>query len=147
MSEYDETLKSIEEIAEQLKHLQDYAFQQYSKAVDSVIKGQITSKEDIDRLLDYMMDFYEDERFQTLVGRFCSYLLQNRRDCMSDSLESLPSESLGRCHPFALSPHDLLKQVAGHSVASVNRRDVVGPFENFYKLQAEAFSNKEADKP
>ena len=104
MSEYDETLKSIEEIAEQLKHLQDYAFQQYSKAVDSVIKGHITSKEDIDRLLDYMMDFYEDERFQTLVGKFCSYLLQNRRD-------------------------------------------VVGPFENFYKLQAEAFSNKEADKP
>lgn len=104
MNSYDEALKGIKELAVQMQRLQDRAAELYSQAVDSVINGEITSKEEIDRLLDYMMDFDEDGRIQTLIGKLCSYLL-------------------------------------------INRRDVVGPFENFYKLQAEAFSNKEADKP
>ena len=50
-----------------------------------------------------MMDFDEDERFRTLIGKLCSYLL--------------------RCRP-----------------------DVVGPYENLYRLQAEAQYGEEADK-
>lgn len=80
MNAYEETLKGIKEIATQMRSLQDRAYALYSQAVERIISGEITSKKEIDRLLDYMMDFDEDERFRALVGKLCSFLLQNRPD-------------------------------------------------------------------
>ena len=48
MSDYDEALKGIKEIAAQLQSLQDRAYDLYSNAVESIVNGQTTSKEDID---------------------------------------------------------------------------------------------------
>ena len=74
MGHNEELLKNVREVVERINDLRDLAYAQYLPAVDEVLAGRITDKNQIEHILDGILDFGDDPRFLNLFKRLCRHL-------------------------------------------------------------------------
>lgn len=70
----DEFLESISEIAQQLAQLRNTAYMQYSLVVQQVLDDQITDVHSIERIMDSLLDFCDEDRFIEIYRRLCRHI-------------------------------------------------------------------------
>ncbi len=72
--EYAQTFEHIKELAVAMKGLYDQAYQVYSGLVNDVLHDRITQERDIERVMDGLLDYAEDERFIKLYKDLCRHV-------------------------------------------------------------------------
>ena len=80
MAEQTPEVQKIVDIIQQLEELKGELYQQYSRTVDLVIAGEITEKADIEKVLDSLLDFGDDERFYLLFRKLCRHVYTKHPD-------------------------------------------------------------------
>lgn len=80
MAEQTPEVQKIVGIIQQLEELKGELYQQYSRTVDLVIAGEITEKADIEKVLDSLLDFGDDERFYVLFRKLCRHVYTKHPD-------------------------------------------------------------------
>ena len=80
MAEQTPEVQKIVGIIQQLEELKGGLYQQYSRTVDLVIDGEITEKADIEKILDSLLDFGDDERFYELFRKLCRHVYTKHPD-------------------------------------------------------------------
>ena len=80
MAEQTPEVQKIVGIIQQLEELKGGLYQQYSRTVDLVIDGEITEKADIEKILDSLLDFGDDERFCELFRKLCRHVYTKHPD-------------------------------------------------------------------
>ena len=68
------------EIIRNFEDLKSALYQQYSRTVDLVIAGEITEKAEIEKVLDSLLDFGDDERFFVLFRKLCRHVYTQHPD-------------------------------------------------------------------
>lgn len=68
------------EIIRNFEDLKSELYQQYSRTVDLVIAGEITEKAEIEKVLDSLLDFGDDERFFVLFRKLCRHVYTQHPD-------------------------------------------------------------------
>lgn len=74
MSTDDNLLQSVKELALQINDLRNRAYRQYSALVQQVLSDQISDKESIEKILDGLLDFCDEERFIDIYRQLCRYI-------------------------------------------------------------------------
>ena len=74
MSDYQNVFQEIADVVEGLESLRKTAFQQYSILVDAVMKGRITDRNHIERIVDGLSDFGDYKEFLELYRKLCRYV-------------------------------------------------------------------------
>lgn len=80
MAEQTPEVQKIVGIIQQLEELKGELYQQYSRTVDLVVAGKITEKADIEKVLDSLLDFGDDERFYELFRKLCRHVYTKHPD-------------------------------------------------------------------
>lgn len=80
MSEQTPEVQKIVDIIQQLEELKCELYQQYSRTVDLVIAGEITEKNEIEKILDSLLDFGDDARFFGLFRKLCRHVYTQHPD-------------------------------------------------------------------
>ena len=80
MAEQTPEVQKIVDIIQQLEELKGELYQQYSRTVDLIIAGEITEKADIEKVLDSLLDFGDDERFYLLFRKLCRHVYTKHPD-------------------------------------------------------------------
>ena len=80
MAEQTPEVQKIVGIIQQLEELKGELYQQYSRTVELVIAGEITEKADIEKVLDSLLDFGDDERFYELFRKLCQHVYTKHPD-------------------------------------------------------------------
>ena len=74
MSTDDNLLQSVKELALQINDLRNRAYRQYSALVQQVLSDQISDKESIEKILDGLLDFCDEERFIDIYRQLCRHI-------------------------------------------------------------------------
>lgn len=74
MDGYEKLLSDISGIVEQMNGLRDIAFSQYTALVEDVIDDRITDIKAIERIMDGLCDFGDENRFIDLYRRLCKHI-------------------------------------------------------------------------
>ena len=74
MDDYEKLLETIKGTVGEIRKLNDLAYCQYSSAVDEVLAGRLTDEKQIERILDGIIDFGDDERFLKLSKKLCRHI-------------------------------------------------------------------------
>ena len=74
MSTGDNLLQSVKELALQINDLRNRAYRQYSALVQQVLSDQISDKESIEKILDGLLDFCDEERFIDIYRQLCRHI-------------------------------------------------------------------------
>ncbi len=74
MNEYSAALDAVKETVEALNKLTDQALVQYTALVDSAVAGHITDERELERIMDGLLDFGDDERFLAIYKRLCRHI-------------------------------------------------------------------------
>ena len=75
--EYTQTFEHIKELAAAMKGLYDQAYQVYSSMVNDVLSDRITKERDIEKVMDGLLDYAEDERFIKLYKDLCRHVYRH----------------------------------------------------------------------
>lgn len=73
-TEREACFAAIRETVQRLFRLMDTAYQQYSQLVEQVVKDRITGEQEIERIMDGLMDFGDDQRFLALYKALCRHV-------------------------------------------------------------------------
>lgn len=76
MDHLSETNKFFSDLAELLNQFEEQKktlYFHYENLVNRIIAGRITEQQSIERVMDGLMDFGDDERFLCLYKRLCRY--------------------------------------------------------------------------
>ena len=84
MESYDKLLAALSDTASQLSAVYDTAYRLYSKAVEEVLSGRMCDEKQIERLLDGIMDFGDDERFIELMRKLCRHICNRYPQLVGD---------------------------------------------------------------
>ncbi len=74
MSDNKDYMGSICEIVAELSALMDTAYVQYSACVDAILRDELTDVVQIEKIMDGLCDFGDDERFLELYKRLCRHI-------------------------------------------------------------------------
>lgn len=74
MSENKDFVSSISGIVAELSALMDTAYVQYSSCVDAILRDELTDIVRIEKIMDGLCDFGDDERFLELYKRLCRHI-------------------------------------------------------------------------
>lgn len=74
MKEYQEAFRIIETAVEGLELLRKTAFKQYSVLVDAVVNDRITDVGEIERIMDGLLDFGDNNEFLELYKKICRHV-------------------------------------------------------------------------
>lgn len=74
MENYESHLKELEETIHALNRLRDSAFAQYSAMVDSVLKDELTDQRQLEKIMDSLLDFCDEERFLQIYKKLCRHI-------------------------------------------------------------------------
>lgn len=73
MSE-DKILNEITELIAQLEEQKKTIYSHYVQAVASVLAGRITAENEVERIMDGLLDFGDDEKFHVLYKKICRHV-------------------------------------------------------------------------
>lgn len=74
MNTDENLLQSVKEVALQINDLRDRAYQQYSVLVKQVLSDQISNKQSIEKIMDGLLDFCDEERFIDIYRQLCRHI-------------------------------------------------------------------------
>ena len=77
MDNYESALNEIREIVEGITALTNAAYQHYSALVDAVLRDEITDAKQIERIMDGLVDFGDDNRFIDIYRKLCRHVYYN----------------------------------------------------------------------
>ena len=77
MENYESALNEIREIVEGITALTNAAYQHYSALVDAVLRDEITDAKQIERIMDGLVDFGDDNRFIDIYRKLCRHVYYN----------------------------------------------------------------------
>ena len=77
MDNYESALNEIREILEGITALTNAAYQHYSALVDAVLRDEITDAKQIERIMDGLVDFGDDNRFIDIYRKLCRHVYYN----------------------------------------------------------------------
>ena len=77
MENYESALNEIKEIVEGITSLTNAAYQHYSALVDAVLRDEITDAKQIERIMDGLVDFGDDNRFIDIDRKLCRHVYYN----------------------------------------------------------------------
>lgn len=77
MENYESALNEIKEIVEGITSLTNAAYQHYSALVDAVLRDEITDAKQIERIMDGLVDFGDDNRFIDINRKLCRHVYYN----------------------------------------------------------------------
>ena len=77
MENYESALNEIKEIVEGITSLTNAAYQHYSALVDAVLRDEITDAKQIERIMDGLVDFGDDNRFIDIYRKLCRHVYYN----------------------------------------------------------------------
>ena len=77
MEKYESELNEIREIVESITGLTNAAYQHYSALVDAVLRDEITDAKQIERIMDGLVDFGDDNRFIDIYRKLCRHVYYN----------------------------------------------------------------------
>ncbi len=78
--EQSKTSKVSDKLSEMLTQFEEQKkviYDHYVGLVDSVIRGHINAENEIERIMDGLIDFGDDERFLALYKKLCSHVFYN----------------------------------------------------------------------
>jgi len=64
----------MQELADRLRSLRDEAFTQYSRLVEQVLNDRITDNRELERIMDGLLDFCDEERFIEIYRKLCRHI-------------------------------------------------------------------------
>ena len=67
-------LSEITELVAQFEKQKMIIFEHYIQVVDSVLTGNITAENEIERIMDGLLDFGDDEKFLSLYKKLCRHV-------------------------------------------------------------------------
>ena len=70
----DKILEDISALVSQLEEQKKIIYNHYVQAVASVLSGGITVETDIEKIMDGLLDFGDDERFLALYKKLCRHV-------------------------------------------------------------------------
>jgi hypothetical protein len=73
MQKNNDFINDIRGIAKELQTIYSQAEIYYTSAVDSIIQRQSKDVKEIEHLLNYMLDFVDNEKFLALYRKLCRY--------------------------------------------------------------------------
>lgn len=74
MGNENKMLSEITELMAQFEEQKNMVFAHYVQAVSSVLIGNITEENEIERIMDGLLDFGDDEKFLTLYKKLCRHV-------------------------------------------------------------------------
>ncbi len=74
MSDSKDFMASISGIVAELNALMDAAYVQYSSCVDAIVRDELTDIVQIEKVMDGLCDFGDDERFLELYKKLCRHI-------------------------------------------------------------------------
>lgn len=74
MNEENTVLKELEQLLTQFNEQKKSIYNHYVQLVTSVFNGLITTETDIERILDGLLDFCDDECFLQLYKQLCRHI-------------------------------------------------------------------------
>lgn len=74
MNNENKVLEELEQLLTQFNEQKKGIYNHYVQLVTSVFNGLITSETDIERIMDGLLDFCDDECFLQLYKRLCRYV-------------------------------------------------------------------------
>jgi len=74
MRNFASEMKELEKTIQALNRLRDSAFAQYSALVDSVLRDEITNQQQLERIMDGLLDFCDEERFLQIYKMLCRHI-------------------------------------------------------------------------
>ena len=77
MENYESALNEIKEIVEGITSLTNAAYPHYSALVDAVLRDEITDAKQIERIMDGLVDFGDDNRFIDIYRKLCRHVYYN----------------------------------------------------------------------
>lgn len=83
-TEREACFAAIRETVQRLSRLMDTAYQQYSQLVEQVVKDRITGEQEIERIMDGLMDFGDDQRFLALYKTLCRHVYYKYPDLVGE---------------------------------------------------------------
>lgn len=114
MEDYEKLLDDIRDTVSRISDLYDFAYAQYSHAVDEVLANRLTDEKQIDHLLDGIIDFGDDLRFIELSKKLCRHIFYHYPQLVGDFVSTFralfedkeETVRLGRI-PFDYTEEDL----------------------------------------
>lgn len=70
----EKLLTDISALVSQLEEQKKIIYNHYVQAVASVLSGGITAETDIEKIMDGLLDFGDDERFLALYKKLCCHV-------------------------------------------------------------------------
>ena len=95
MSDNKDFMGSINGVVAELNALMDTAYVQYSSCVDAILRDELTDIVQIEKVMDGLCDFGDDERFLELYKRLCRHIYQRPPACRRTHLLGVAAD-LGR---------------------------------------------------
>lgn len=74
MNDYQEVFGKLEAAIEGIESLKKAAYKQYSILVDAVINNRITDQKEIERIMDGLLDFGDEDEFLTIYQKLCRHI-------------------------------------------------------------------------
>lgn len=74
MNTDENLLQSVKEVALQINDLRNRAHQQYSVLVKQVLSDRISDKQSIEKIMDGLLDFCDEDRFIDIYRQLCRHI-------------------------------------------------------------------------
>lgn len=74
MENFDAVLEELKETLDSYQQIRDTAYRQYSNLVSSVIHDRITEECQIERIMDGLLDFCDEDRFVEIYRKLCRHI-------------------------------------------------------------------------
>ncbi len=76
----------IDETIARLKALMDIAYEQYASCVNAIIRDELTDIVQIEKVMDGLCDFGDDERFLELYKKLCRHIYRRYPQLVSEHI-------------------------------------------------------------
>lgn len=74
METYDDALNAIKGAVEGISTLRNVAYSQYSTLVNQVLNNQINDEHKLEKIMDGLVDFCDEDRFIELYRSLCRHI-------------------------------------------------------------------------
>lgn len=79
------------ELLEQMQFLRNAAYEKYSIAAEEVVSGKITDIDAIEKIMDGLCDFGDEERFLNLYRKVCKHIYFNYPEIVGEHISLFKS--------------------------------------------------------
>ena len=87
MGDYDDLLRDVSRIAEQINALAEQAYYVYKVPVEQLCRNRDATLNDVEWMLDHLLDFCGYEKVLTLYKQVCRTFVYRYPECIEDYIK------------------------------------------------------------